>query len=527
MQLWGSDMARTVTILPATISSLTAAPIGSTAKRKVAAYARVSTDNEEQQTSFEAQCDYYTNFINGRDDWEFVGIYSDEGVTGTSAAKREGFTRMVDDALAGKIDLILTKSVSRFARNTVDSLTTIRKLKEHGTEVYFEKENVWTFDNKGEMLLTILSSLSQEESRSISENVKWGQRKKFSDGRFSVGYGRFLGYEKGMVINPEQAKIVKRIYGDFISGLSPVAIAKQLTEEGVPTPGGQEVWHRGTVRNILKNEKYMGCALLQKTYTPDFLTKKVVKNNGEVQQYFVEDSHPAIIPPDQFRLVQDILEERSRDSKHSGATIFSGKIRCGCCGGWYGPKVWHSKDKYRRVIWQCNAKFKNKQKCGTPHLTEDEIKAAFVKAVNVILSDREFYITELNALLARLGDGAELEREKRILDERLGVDAKAVNDLIAENARVAQNQTEYKEREAALTARYGETEAKRNAVIEQISQLQVRRRKIGRFIQSVEALPDLFTEFDAAQWAVLVDSVTVYSKERIVFRLTCGMEIEI
>ena len=281
-------MARTVTVLPPTINRETAAPIGSAAKRKVAAYARVSTDHEEQQSSYEAQCDYYTKFIRGRDDWEFVGIYSDEGITGTCMSKREGFTRMVDDALAGKIDLILTKSVSRFARNTVDSLTTIRKLKEHGTEVFFEKESIWTFDSKGEMLLTILSSLSQEESRSISENVKWGQRKKFSDGKFSICYGRFLGYEKGedgtMVINEEQAKTVERIYSDFIMGLSPKAIAKRLTEDGVPTPGGQEKWYEGTVRSILKNEKYMGCALLQKTYTPDFLTKKAVKNKGEVPQ---------------------------------------------------------------------------------------------------------------------------------------------------------------------------------------------------------------------------------------------------
>ena len=244
--------------------------------------------------------------------------------------------------------------MSRFARNTVDSLTTIRKLKEHGTEVFFEKESIWTFDSKGEMLLTILSSLSQEESRSISENVKWGQRKKFSDGRFSMCYGRFLGYEKGedgsMVINEEQAKTIEFIYSEFIIGLSPKAIAKKLTELGYVTPGGQKKWYEGTVRSILKNEKYKGCALLQKTYTPDFLTKKAVKNDGSVPQYYVEDSHPAIIDPDQFQLVQDIFKERARDPKHSGATIFSGKIRCGCCGGWYGSKVWHSNDKYRRVI---------------------------------------------------------------------------------------------------------------------------------------------------------------------------------
>ena len=281
-------MAQKVRIIPATINRTTSAPIAAQAKRKVAGYARVSTELEEQQSSYEAQVSYYTEYIQGRDDWKFVKVYTDEGISATSTKHREGFQQMVADALAGRIDLIVTKSVSRYARNTVDSLSTIRELKVHGTEVYFEKESIWTFDSKGEMLLTILSSLSQEESRSISENVKWGQRKKFSDGKFSLCYGRFLGYEKGedgtMVINKDQAQVVERIYGLFIAGLSPKAIAKRLTEEGAPTPGGQEKWYEGTVRSILKNEKYKGCALLQKTYTPDFLTKKAVKNDGSVPQ---------------------------------------------------------------------------------------------------------------------------------------------------------------------------------------------------------------------------------------------------
>ena len=361
--------------------------------------------------------------------------------------------------------------------------------------------------------------------------MKWGQRKKFSDGRFSICYGRFLGYDKGedgtMVINQEQAKVVEQIYGLFIAGLSPKAIAKRLTEEGAPTPGGQEKWYEGTVRSVLKNEKYKGCALLQKTYTPDFLTKKAVKNDGSVPQYYVEDSHPAIIDPDQFALVQDIFQERARDPKHSGATIFSGKIRCGCCGGWYGSKVWHSNDKYRRVVWQCNAKFKNKEKCTTPHLTEDEVKAAFIRLVNRISGDRAFYITELTAIRDRISDTSELEREKRLLDQQLCVDAKAVNDLIAENARVAQNQTEYNERYDALVSRYEETERKRDEVMNKISQIMIRRRKLERFIQSVDTLPELYTEFDAGQWAALVDSMTVYSKEQITFGLTCGMEVEV
>ena len=195
-------------------------------------------------------------------------------ISATSTRHREGFQQMVEDALAGRIDLIVTKSVSRFARNTVDSLTTIRKLKEHGTEVYFEKENIWSFDGKGELLLTIMSSLAQEESRSISENVRWGQRKKFSDGRYSLNYKHFLGYDKGpdgtLVINEAQAKVVRRIFGEFLKGKTPFAIARELTAEDIPTPAGKETWCYTTVRRILSNETYMGDKLLQKTYSSDF-----------------------------------------------------------------------------------------------------------------------------------------------------------------------------------------------------------------------------------------------------------------
>ena len=524
-------MARTVTVLPPTINKLTSAPIGSPTKRKVAAYARVSTDHEEQQSSYEAQVDYYTKYIHGRDEWEFAGIYSDEGITGTCMAKREGFTSMVEDALAGKIDLIITKSVSRFARNTVDSLTTIRKLKDHGTEVYFEKESIWTFDAKGEMLLTILSSLSQEESRSISENVRWGQRKKFSDGKFSMCYSRFLGYDKGedgtMVINPEEAETVKLIYGEFVAGYSCKAIAKKLTEMKIPTPGGQEKWYEGTVRSILKNEKYMGCALLQKTYTKDFLTKEVVKNQGEVQQYYVEDSHPAIIEPEQHQLVQDIFAERAMQPRGSSNHPFSARLKCGCCGAWFGAKSWHTGTKYQQTVWQCNAKYKKKdRKCKMPHLTEEQIREAFLRMVNALIDDRDFYLSELKALRETYADTSELEKEKRRLDEQLILDAEAVQKLIDQNARVAQSQTEYNERYTALVRIYEENEHKRDELAERIQMKNITRRKFDRVIQTIEENADPITEFREEMWAALVDHVTVFSKTDFTFTLNSGTEIK-
>lgn len=235
--------AKNVTVIPQTINPITRIEINSAKKRRVAGYARVSTDSDEQFTSYEAQIDYYTQHIKSHVDWEFVNVYTDEGISGTNTKHREGFNQMIEDALAGKIDLIITKSVSRFARNTVDSLVTVRKLKEKGVEVFFEKENIYTLDSKGELLITIMSSLAQEESRSISENVTWGHRKRFADGKILLPYSRFLGYRKGAdglpEIVEEEAEIVRRIYNLFMMGKTSTGIAKQLTQEGIPTPSGK------------------------------------------------------------------------------------------------------------------------------------------------------------------------------------------------------------------------------------------------------------------------------------------------
>lgn len=227
-----------VTVIPATKQKYDKLPLNERKRRKVAGYARVSTGSEEQLTSHEAQVDYYTRYIRSNADWEFAGVYTDEGISALNTKNRDGFKRMIEDALAGKIDLIITKSVSRFARNTVDSLSTIRKLKEDGIEVYFEKESIWSFDGKGELLLTIMSSLAQEESRSISDNVTWGQRKRFADGKVSMAFGQFLGYRKGddgePEIVPEEAEIVRSIYKMFIDGKTANFIAKKTHEERNP-----------------------------------------------------------------------------------------------------------------------------------------------------------------------------------------------------------------------------------------------------------------------------------------------------
>ena len=525
-------MAKNVITIPATRSRFTSDSLASSKKRKVAAYARVSTDHEEQQSSYEAQVDYYTNYINGRDDWEFVSVYADEGITGCNTRKRDGFNKMVGDALAGRIDLIITKSVSRFARNTVDSLTTIRKLKENGVECYFEKENIWTFDGKGELLLTIMSSLAQEESRSISENCTWGQRKRFADGKVTVPFKRFLGYDRSedgnLVVNEEQAKIVRRIYGLFLQGRSPYAIAKILMADGIPSPGGKKNWSGSTVKSILTNEKYKGDALLQKVYTVDFLSKKKKVNEGEVPQYYVESNHQAIILPQEFDAVQKQMAVRHPGkNRQSCVSTFSSRIKCGDCGGWYGSKVWHSTSKYRKTIWQCNHKFDGGEKCTTPHLDEETIKELFVKAVNILLTEKDEIIENFNAIKDTLFDVRPLETERSQLQEELNVVAGLVQQCIKENARIALDQKEYQKRYDGLAKRLDNVQGRLDEVIQTITEKQAHREKIELFLEGLQKQKKLITEFDEDLWYSLIEYVKVFDKEDIRFTFKDGTEIKV
>ncbi len=520
---------RTVTTIPATISKYTAAPIDSKARRKVAGYARVSTDHEDQVSSYAAQVDYYTKYIKGREDWEFAGMYTDEGISATSVKHRLGFRKMIDDALAGKIQLIITKSVSRFARNTVDSLTTIRKLKENGVEVYFEKEGIWTFDSSGELLLTVLSSISQEEARSISENTTWGQRKRFADGKVSVPFKRFLGYDRGedgnLVVNPEQAKTVKLIYKLFLSGLSYKAIAKELTNRQIKSPAGKDTWCTSTVKSILTSEKMKGDALLQKKFTVDFLTKKQVKNEGQIPQYYVTANHEAIIDPATFDFVQAEIERRRTGKKYSGVTIFSNRIKCGECGNWYGTKVWHSTDRYRRVVYQCNHKFEHK--CSTPHLVEEEIKLAFVTAFNRLYDGKDDRLAILRLVQEEICDTRLLESEQQKLADEMSVLADMVQNCIGENARIAQNQAEYQERYNDLVSRYEAVKAKHDATVEAIQAKRLKAETLEAFAKALRNRDTALTEFDAGLWGTLVEYMTVYGKGDIGVTFRDGTEIRI
>jgi site-specific DNA recombinase len=380
----------------------------------MAAYCRVSTDQAEQLSSYEAQVTYYTNFITGHPDYEMAGIYADEGISGTNTKKREQFLKMIDDCKKGKIDMIITKSISRFARNTLDCLNYVRQLKELGIGILFEKENINTLDSKGEVLLSILSSLAQDESRSISENSQWGIRRRFEQGKLHVNHTKFLGYDKdedgNLVINKEQAKVVKRIYQEYLNGHGFQRIAKMFKEQKVPKWDGSYNWYYSNIKQILTNEKYKGDALLQKTYTVDFLSKKRAVNDGDVPQYYVENSHPAIIDKDTWEAVQQEMERRREFGEKHGIdkvdhtndkNPFSGRVICGCCGKAYWRKGWYNyRDESVRYVWQCSEKYKVKgvKGCNNKHVDDGVLYEIFMNAYNSVVQNKDELMKKWHAM---------------------------------------------------------------------------------------------------------------------------------
>ena len=522
--------ARRVTMIPAVETFATVSSESNLRLKRVAAYARVSTDNEEQLSSYEAQVDHYTRYIQSNNQWKFVEVYADEGISATSTKKRDGFNRMIKDALSGKIDLIITKSVSRFARNTVDTLTTVRKLKDKGVEVYFEKENIYTLDSKGELLITIMSSLAQEESRSISENVTWGQRKRFADGKVSLPYKQFLGYEKGEDGLPKivesEAKTVRLIYKMFLEGTAATTIARYLSDNNIPSPAGKKIWSESTIRSILHNEKYKGDAILQKSFTVDFLTKKKKVNEGEIPQYYVENSHPAIISAEVFDLAQAEFERRRNDrGLRRSSSCFSGKIICGECGSFYGNKTWHSNSKYRKVVWRCNHKYDNNEKCKTPHIHEDKLKELFIKAFNELVEDKDEILRDYEEIIAMLGDTSKLEKEKLQLENEAEVLIELLKKHVEKNAHATLNQEEYESKYNELGNKYEQIKGRVEDIEKKIFSQKIKFQNIKEFIERLEKYDELITEFDEKLWNVTIDKVIVDLKSSIKFYFIDGTNV--
>ena len=400
---------------------------------RVAAYCRVSTDYDEQASSYETQVAHYKELIQKEPTWEFAGIYADDGISGTNTKKREQFNQMIAACKAGKIDLIVTKSISRFARNTIDCLKYIRDLKAINVAIFFEKENINTMDAKGEVLITIMASLAQQESESLSQNVKMGIQYRYQQGKVFVNHNHFLGYTKdaqgNLVIEPAEAQVIKRIFYSYLDGMTMKQIADSLKADGVLTGGKTTNWQTSGVARILKNEKYMGDALLQKTYTVDFLNKKRVKNQGIMPQYYVEDDHPAIIPKSVFMQVQQIINRRrygitTKNGKHrriNGKYCFSQKVFCGKCGDILQRNMWYRPEKV--AVWRCASRVrrsKTGRRCMIRNVKEPLLKEATVDAFNQLIESHDLASKQIKANIMKViksSKGPTLDQLDKQLEE--------------------------------------------------------------------------------------------------------------
>lgn len=381
-------------------------------KLRVAAYCRVSTDSDEQATSYDAQIEHYTEYISKNPEWQLAGIFADDGISGTNTKKRTEFNRMIDECMAGNIDMIITKSISRFARNTLDCLKFIRQLKDKNIPVYFEKESINTMDAKGEVLLTIMASLAQQESQSMSQNIKLGLQYRYQQGHVQVNHIHFLGYTKDadgkLIIDPEQAETVKRIYREYMEGYSMDKIAAGLMADGILTGAGKTKWWTSTINKILRNEKYIGDALLQKTYTTDFLSKTRIKNNGTVPQYYVEGNHDAIIPKEIFMQVQEELVRRrvihtsanGCKRSYSSNHCFSQLIFCGECKEMFRRIHWNNRG-CKSIVWRCESRLQNTGiACRARTVNEELLQDIILKAINEMILDKSGYMKMLQENIA-------------------------------------------------------------------------------------------------------------------------------
>lgn len=508
---------------------------------RVAAYCRVSTKEEEQLTSFEHQQAYYTEKIMTTKDWTMAGIFADEGITGTKAKKRPEFLRMIEMCKRKKIDLILTKSISRFARNTLDCLKYIRELKEQGIGVYFEEQNINTLDAGQELFLTIYGAFAQAESENISANVRWGQRQAMRQGRVRVRWGQLYGFEKGEDgegrIIPKQAEVVQRIYREFLAGASIRMIVNSLEADQIPNKAGEVVWHKATIRSILTNEKYCGDVLAQKTFVGDCIEGKTYRNQGQLPQYYIPDHHEAIVSRDTFNRAQAEMARRNAQVSPSGKIktpghytsqyALSERLFCGECGSRYRRCTWVKKGS-KRVVWRCYSRMDYGRKyCHhSPSVDEQPLQTAILKAINKAMSHKDVLIRDISGameleLAPTPGETMSLADIERRLEE---IEPETMQIIIrtASTGRTDEDT----ELLRALVNEAAVLKEKRAYLQEQQKNNAQARQRIREAADVLKETPAEITEWDESLIRQLVEMVKVLSADRILVRLRGGGQIE-
>ena len=527
-----SEHQRIVTIIPAK-------PIAEqeAMKRKlqVAAYCRVSTDDEEQQSSYEAQCSYYTDKIMMNPEWTMAGIFADEGITGTSTKKRDDFNRMIRKCRKKKIDLILTKSISRFARNTLDTIQYTRMLRAMGIGIYFEKENINTLDMDSEMLITMLGAFAQAESESISRNVAWGKRKAIRDGKVSVNFNLLYGYylqdDGSPSFYPDKAAVVQFIYQQFLYGDSLRMIRKRLDDEGIPNPRGELGWNAGSIQSILTNEKYCGDVLGQKTFTESVIGGKTRRNTGQLPQVLIQNNHPGMVTREMYYAVQEEMKRRTSarspsDKSPTGRTCYASKyalserLVCGECGTLYRRCTWNIRGK-KKIVWRCVSRldYGTKYCKQSPTMEESLLQKAIMEAINSTMDSKGGLtkgITDALLLMLKPQENTELT-----LDEV----KQRIRELNVEFCRLFDeegSEEKYKERFSEITKELAELKRQQEEICEQLRNDQGVHTRIQRMTTAANRMEHHMTEWDEIMIRQLVHMVEVISTDRIRVVLTDG-----
>ena len=501
-------------------------------QKRVCAYCRVSTDSREQQNSFIAQTAYYEELIGKRSDWEYAGIYADEARSGTKLQKRDDFLRMIKDCEAGKIDMIITKSVTRFARNTVDSIKAIRKLKLLGVAVFFEKENINTLFESSEMLLTILSSLAQGEAESISTNNKWAAVKRFQEGSFKIGtpaHGYVKDENGELVIDEQEVETVRYIFKQYLNGKGSYVIARELTEKGIQTIRSAEKWSEGVVKEILLNPIYTGNLILQKTFTTEGVPFKRKRNKGELPQYFISENHEPIISMEEAEAVKEIYEYRRRQMKADGTKsqnryAYSSKIICGECGRVFRRQKIYIGKPYEKVQWCCIQHIEDREKCSMVAIREDIIQNAFTSMWNKLSSNYTEILFPLLESLKRLRADEQQEKEIRECNDKIIELSKQSHILSGVAAKGYLDSAIFIEKQTALQIELDAMRKKRKALLDDSgfeNEIYYTEQLIG-LLESHPGIQDTYREDLFLQ---TVEQIVIREGEIVSFRLKNSLEL--
>ena len=507
-------------------------------KIRVCAYCRVSSMHMEQQNSFESQVSYYTKYINSNPAWEFIGIYADYGITGTKKEKRPEFMRLISDCENRLVDMVITKSISRFARNTADCLETVRKLKAIGICVYFEKENINSMSQDSELILSVLSTLAQEEAAAMSSNIRWANQKRYKQGKYQIASRKFMGYDfdkdKGLVINTAEAEIVKRIFSEYLGGKGTNAIAKGLNKDKIPTVTGIE-WCGSGISRMLKNEKYMGDVLLQKTITADSVTFSRKRNKGELPQYYIKNDHEPIISREDFKRARELSEKWKKEKgidedvikRMSNRYPLSGKIICGNCGKTFKRSILNSNKECRSAAYKCYSNiYEQTGLCYASGVSEKRVYEAFVRMYNKLYSNWKTLLVQnmmyLKSLVLQKADQAEIQKINTQINELLRDEYIDYTPPEAESLR----SVILSQKINSFNAKIKELESKRQAVAASLIEKEVSLSETEKIIVFIKKRQGLLDEFDEDCFNMLIYKIIAKPKNYICFCLKNGMELD-